>query len=369
MLDKVKIKEEFKMLKNEVYTKKSFRGSKKRQLITFKYLLPFRMPIKEIENIDFIAEENTFMKFIHREHNIFEKDNIKRERQTYIEITSVINKNQFKRVKSGSTSRESKKTRVLTEVFNNQFNTLNNFIKIISVKYQYHNVFQLSLGDILSIPYYVIYSMEGEIKDMSLFLINKPGKIEEDQYSELKKSELLNIKQNYQIFTNHPSNTYVIAMRKGERAIYKADYNVAIIQIQTALEVFITKFLERYYKLDQQLSDGKISNKLAGGYRNIIKDQLLKIVRKLNLNNSYEIENCINQYIDNYYPMRNKIVHEGLSYSKDEALKFQAIVNDLIRLLVFNMKNAMMSDFSKEFNMYNIHNENINMESIKEKYK
>ncbi len=158
-------------------------------------------------------------------------------------------------------------------------------------------------------------------------------------------------------------------MRKGERAIYKADYNVAIIQIQTALEVFITKFLERYYKLDQQLSDGKISNKLACGYRNIIKDQLLKIVRKLNLNNSYEIENCINQYIDNYYPMRNKIVHEGLSYSKDEALKFQAIVNDIIRLLVFNMKNAMMSDFSKEFNMYNIHNENINMESIKEKYK
>ncbi|COQ41653.1 Uncharacterised protein [Streptococcus pneumoniae] len=67
--------------------------------------------------------------------------------------------------------------------------------------------------------------------------------------------------------------------------------------------------------------------------------------------------------------MRNKIVHEGLSYSKDEALKFQAIVNDIIRLLVFNMKNAMMSDFSKEFNMYNIHNENINMESIKEKYK
>lgn len=30
MLDKVKIKEEFKMLKNEIYTKKSFRGSKKR---------------------------------------------------------------------------------------------------------------------------------------------------------------------------------------------------------------------------------------------------------------------------------------------------------------------------------------------------
>ena len=55
----------------------------KRQLITFKYLLPFRMPIKEIENIDFIAEENTFMKFIHREHNIFEKITLK-ERDKHI---------------------------------------------------------------------------------------------------------------------------------------------------------------------------------------------------------------------------------------------------------------------------------------------
>lgn len=81
------------------FIQKKFQRKQKRQLITFKYLLPFRMPIKEIENIDFIAEENTFMKFIHREHNIFEKDNIKRERQTYIEITSVINKNQFKKSK------------------------------------------------------------------------------------------------------------------------------------------------------------------------------------------------------------------------------------------------------------------------------
>ncbi len=34
------------------------------------------MQIKKIENIDVIAEENTIMKFSHREHNIFEKDNI-----------------------------------------------------------------------------------------------------------------------------------------------------------------------------------------------------------------------------------------------------------------------------------------------------
>lgn len=135
------------------------------------------------------------MKFIHSEHNILENDNIKRERQSYIEITSVISHTKFKKVKFESTSRESKKNKIITEIFNKQLHTLNNFIKIISVKYQYHNIFQLSLGDILSIPYYVIYSIKGEIQDMSLFLIDMPDKIENDQYSELRQTELLNIKK------------------------------------------------------------------------------------------------------------------------------------------------------------------------------
>ena len=52
------------------------------------------------------------MKFIHSEHNILENDNIKRERQSYIEITSVISHTKFKKVKFESTSRESKKIKL-----------------------------------------------------------------------------------------------------------------------------------------------------------------------------------------------------------------------------------------------------------------
>ena len=90
-------------------------------------------------------------------------------------------------MKSNSTSRESKKSNILLEIFNKQFNCLNNLIKIISIKYQYHNIYQLSLGDILSIPYYVIYTTDGNIKEMSIFMIDMPGKIEKDQYSSIKK--------------------------------------------------------------------------------------------------------------------------------------------------------------------------------------
>ena len=161
------------------------------------------------------------------------------------------------------------------------------------------------------------------------------------------------------MLSNHPSNTYVIAMRKGERAIYKADYNLAIIQIQTALEVFITRFLEGYYKLDE-----KLRNILECGYANLIKDHLKKII-----DNSYVIKNCIDKYKKDYYPMRNKIVHEGLSYEREDAFKFQEIVSDIIKLITFTMKNVEASDFSKEFNTYNIINRKVNVNSIKEKYK
>ncbi|HHM3155007.1 MULTISPECIES: HEPN domain-containing protein [Staphylococcus] len=369
LLDKIRIKEEFNMLKKEKYVNECFKRKGNSKLITFKYLLPFKIPINEFENIDFINEENTFIIFNHLEDNVLENDNIKRDRKTYVEITSIIKHNQFKKLKSNSTSRESKKSNSLTEIFNKQFNCLNNLIKIISVKYQYHNIYQLSLGDILSIPYYVIYTTDGNIKEMSIFMIDLPGKIEEDQYSSIKKSDLLNIKKNYNVFNNHPSNIYVLAMRKGERSFYKSDYNLAIVQIQTALEVFITNFLERYYKLDENLSDEEIKKKLGCGYANVVNDHLLKTIDNLNLDNFNEIKNCVKKYMKDYYDMRNKIVHTGATYKKEDAIEFKEIVADIIRLITFGMKNKSYSDFSKEFNIYNIINKKIDINEIKNKYK
>lgn len=60
----------------------------------------------------------------------------------------------------------------------------------------------------------------------------------------------------------------------------------------------------------------------------------------MNLNDSYVIKNCIDKYKKDYYPMRNKIVHEGLSYEREDAFKFQEIVSDIIKLITFTMKNV-----------------------------
>lgn len=367
-MDKFKIKEEFKMLKNKIYNDKVFREIKNSKLITFKYLLPFRIPINEIENINFINENNTFITLNHRKHNVMEKDNIKRNRQSYIELTSIIKHKKFKKIKLNSSSRESKQSEVLTDIFNQQRACLNNLIKIISIKYQYHNVYELSLGDILSIPYYVIYTKNGEIINMSLFKINISGKIEEDQYSNLTKKELLNIKKNYNILVNHPSNTYVMPMRKGERAIYNSNYNVAIVQIQTALEVFISRFVERYYKLDTKLDDKKIQGNISCGYRNVVNQHFIKIIQTLNLRYSEEIKNCVALYLKDYYDIRNEIVHAGATFKKHDALEFQEIVRDMIVLVTHGMKYVKSSSFSNEFNIYNFINKTIDIIAIKDKY-
>ena len=70
-----------------------------------------------------------------------------------------------------------------------------------------------------------------------------------------------------------------------------------------------------------------------------------------------------------YYDMRNKIVHTGATYKKEDAIEFKEIVADIIRLITFGMKNKSYSDFSKEFNMYNIINKKIDINEIKNKYK
>ncbi|HBC9226997.1 hypothetical protein K4R53_10160 [Staphylococcus epidermidis] len=160
-----------------------------------------------------------------------------------------------------------------------------------------------------------------------------------------------------------------MAMRKGERSFYKSDYNLAIVQIQTALEVFITNFLEKYYKLDKNLSDEELKKKLGCGYANVVNDHLLKTIDNLNLDNSNEIKNCVKKYMKNYYGMRNKIVHTGATYKKEDAIEFKEIVADIIRLITFSMKNKSDSDFSKEFNIYNIINKKIDINEIKDKYK
>ena len=50
LLDKIRIKEEFNMLKK--YVNECFKRKGNSKLITFKYLLPFKIPISEFENID-----------------------------------------------------------------------------------------------------------------------------------------------------------------------------------------------------------------------------------------------------------------------------------------------------------------------------
>lgn len=342
------------------------------KLVTFKYMLPFRIPVEN--GLYFVTYENnkkTLIKFTHT----IEKDPfrdtlpiaIDEEKRTVVEITRILTNKSFKRI---TEARSGKLSDELTIIFDSLHSILNDFIKIVMMKYQYHNIYVISKGDIVSVPVYQVFkNNNGKVKtyDKKFFLISWPSKIVEDEKSNLNYFELSNIFQNWGVYKNHPTQNYTEKVRMGERYFYKEDYNNSIIYYQTGLEIFITNFCHDYYKITQNLKEDAIQQKLKS-YKNTLNHHFIPAIKKLNIHHKVAIENCIELYYTNYYGMRNKIVHNGKSYNQADCQEFTSIVIDLIRLVVDGVKNSPKNDFSRYFSKYNIISDEIDIDEIRDKY-
>ncbi|WP_259569072.1 hypothetical protein [Clostridium botulinum] len=366
MSDYGRIINEFITLKNEIYKEiNELNGNSK--LISFRYLLPYRVPVKNGERIIFKVNthKSVLITFTHKELDVSKEILMNEKNYTFVECTSIITKKNYKKMKE---SREGRKKEAFSKLFDEQIKVLNNFINIIIMKHQYHNIFVLTLRSILTIPTYIIYENNGNVIQSSIFLINPLSKVENDQKSTLSYSELKNVILNYNLYLSHPSERYALIMRKGERAFFLSEYNDSIVYIQTSFEIFISDFVKKYYEINKLLDSEKIKDILDCGYKNIINDHLLKIIEKLNLEYKEEIINCFSKYKDDYYPMRNKIVHEGKSYKERDAEEFKEIVSNAVRLITYGMHKATNDSFVSYFTTYNILSEELDIESIKDKY-
>lgn len=84
-------------------------------------------------------------------------------------------------MKESSKSREVSKNKGFSKLFDEQLKVLNNFINIIIMKYQYHNLFVLTLRSILTISIYIISENNSNVIQLSIFLINPLSKVENNQ--------------------------------------------------------------------------------------------------------------------------------------------------------------------------------------------
>lgn len=362
---------ELSTLKNCLYTELAT-AKCSQYFITFKYLLPFKIPVRNNEKFIFeITKRKKYLfYFSQSEFNI---PNVYMENKTiytYVEATMLVSTKNFKKLKANSNNRNSRIAQLLTKIFDEQLEILNDFLKLIILKYQYHNIYTVTLGHILNIPISVLYNKSGQIFNGQLFLIRQTNKIENDQKETLKSEELQILTSNFHQLINHPSKIYTLWMRRGERAFFNSDYNESIINTQTAIEVFVKDFVEKFKVQIEHLDEKKVNNIIEGGYKNLLYDHLAKIIaNKLILKNHIEIFRCIDRYYNVYYPMRNDIVHRGKEYKKNDAKAFQDIISDLIRMITYNMHKLSGNVFIEEFKKYNIINEEIKIDSIIQKYR
>lgn len=259
---------------------------------------------------------------------------------------------------------------MLSKLFDELLINLNAFIEIIIMKYQYHNIYSLALGDIQNIPIYIVFQDNGniEVEDEQVFFLRLNNKIEDDQTLSLNDYEIGKLVDYYHIYRNHPAAQYTLIMRKAERDLFKNRFETAIIFAQLSLEAFIAEFVSNYYKIMQIKNDKDISNIMQQQFKNVVSQHFIPIIRKLSLSNHKYIEKAINNFLDNYTSMRNKVVHEGKSYNLNETEEFFNIISDILRMVTDGMKTCEINDFTKYFTKFNVLNENINIEEIIKKY-
>ena len=175
-----------------------FDSNKKYYLITFRYLLPFRIPFANGSStmID-IEEKAVLLQFLQS----FENDPIEDRvfvyrplRRTIIESTVFLNRSDYKRL-NNEVNRDSSNSIEISNLFDFQLRVLNNLIESIIIKFNHYNLHSLNKGELSSVPLYKIYTFDNDtytkIHEGILFLEYFKGlEINESETLDVSKSIL-----------------------------------------------------------------------------------------------------------------------------------------------------------------------------------
>lgn len=102
---------------------------------------------------------------------------------------------------------------------------------------------------------------------------------------------------------------------------------LAVIEANTAFEVFVNILIYSGYKKKNYATE-KIENILETPFSNLLKDHIRQVT-------SCDFENTAeyNNWKDNAYEIRNKIIHEGIEITKNDATKVVEIYVDTMSFL------------------------------------
>ncbi len=347
---------------------------KKYFYITFRYMLPFKLPLPNMSSFNL---EKTMIFCIQRKYPFYglnEGIGHPDLQRTIVEVTTQYEVKSYN--KSHVALKPAKKNiddKRMTEVFDDQLKILNTFIEMISMKYQYHNIYSINKGLILGIPMCTIFSVYGdELIDNhnSIFLLKVEDKLFGDELHDLKNYEIDELIDNYEVIKMHPLRQMTFYKRKAERFLFNHDYNSAIANCQTSFEVFITFFVKHYYELLTLKDNEKINNIInSGNFKNIYKQHFLVALYDISTDYNDVLKEIFDYYDENCYQMRNDIVHKGVTFNSYDANTFNDVVGNIIYVINEKLKLVKNNKFASFYSRCSINQHERDINQIWEFYK
>lgn len=337
----------------------TFNSNEKLKLITFRYLLPFRIPFTNGNTTVIVTEgKKVLFQFLQTsekdptDKRVFIYKPLKR---TIIEATVFLNRNDFKRL-NNEFNYDSKNTEEISNHFDFQLKVLNDLIESVSIKFHYYNLYSLNKGELASAPLYKIYSFYDDtyskVNKGVLFLDYFKG-LEVNENGTLDNNAFIHINQYYEDYKKFPNKHSVLLLRDAQRNFDLCDYNSAIVNSQTALETLIKFVIKKYYIEDENKNEQEANDKIKTFKNSIYHHLFPKVIDGLNLPNGQALKNCLTNYYDNYYDFRNKIVHNGYNATEKESKEFLSIIFDIYTLMSYGLNKTTVS--SNFVNYYKSH--------------
>lgn len=339
--------------------------------ITFRYMLPFRLPTEDETTI--VLDKCLFLAS-QKEYEYYAlKDGFGKlpSLHTIIEGTIRLKRQQYRNILRDS-DRNMRKQKSLSDAFDEQLAILNTFMEIINMKYQYLSVHNIHMGEVIGPSLFKVYKTDRdsllEKSSNGLFLIREPSKLEAERYDTLSLGEIEFIKDNFSEFEKHPTRNIALIARKGEKAFDLHDYNNAIVHYNTVFEVVILTFIRDYNIMLNIKTEDETNKLLEAGLKNLVRKHFYDALNALRLIDADIIKVITEKYMESSYLIRNKIVHDGASYGEIEAGKTVEIIKDLTYMINDNMNKASSNPFVDMYTRYNMNYNTGLYESVKSKY-
>lgn len=363
-------KKELQTIKDELFNQ-LIESEDGNYFITFRYMLPFRIPFEDETQIVLGKFMFLFLQKEYEYHALSDGFGDLPHFHTILEVTIKLKRENYTAIEH-DLKRRLQVSKSINDSFDEQLEEVNKLLNIINVKYQFLTVQSVHRGELIGTTSYKLYKFrESLIEDKDtdgLIVYKKSNQIEDEKYKNIEDEDIQFITDCFSELGTNPYLNITLIARKGEKAYELYDFNNAIVHYNTVFEVVIIRFITEGNLMLKMKNEEETENLLKAGFQNLARKHFSDVLDELQLSDAKIIKKIIDKYMDTVYKYRNSIVHKAASYSEKEAFEALKLVRDLTYMINDNMCKAESNPFVDYYTKYNQNSSTKKYDSVKQKY-